>query len=181
MLFLIFALGLQAYAMELSVPIYPQNYSNWCWVASSAMVGRYYYADSIVDQYDICFAMHGNTFNYTASSSEEVARTVNYVTRNRKTYGVANYVYGASPPGFDLSKIQNEILQSQPLIGIVAMQGDGSDAHTWVISGYDSSKEKLVLINPAGGFRREFLWNEFIRGTSEYEPRPYKTAIYNVN
>lgn len=162
------AMAASAASVQLSVPGYAQERSNWCWAAAARMAGIYKYWTSSVTQTQIVANVKGAVTNTTATAAETAA-AINYVTNN-------TYPATCSAGTFTLAKIQTSINNDYPVVPLVYASLSG---HFYVIYGYNNST--LLLKDPASGGNKTCTYTQFLNGTSGFDSRPYYHTTYFRN
>lgn len=152
-----------ASSLELSVTPQAQQYSNWCWAASSVMSGKYRYnyitgGTSYITQSNVSVYIHGDYSNSTATLAE-TASAMAYVAYNNSNcqtaYSESTYAY---------STIRGFINLHKPVLARVAPNWVN---HLWVIIGYSddttptSNDAYVRYIDPDGGTTYNRDWYSF--------------------
>ena len=158
-----------ALAAELNVPLYGQEKSNWCWVASSRMVAGYKGYTSKT-QTQICTYVKGGAVNNTGSIAE-VADAIFYASNGNL------HISTATAAQFPLANIKGAINKYNP---VVALVNDGKSGHFYVIRGYNGNE--LLLNDPLplnSGMKTLCTYDEFVKGSWSRETRrPYAYACH---
>lgn len=185
-LLLLVAFGTQALASTIisGVPSYKQQKSNWCWVACSAMIGRFYYTYANTNQSDICHHVldeknidYSSNDNLTGSYDYEIS-AIRYSTINRSPAPISYSMRrGANT---DYNHIVNEVNQNQPMIVNVV---NGISAHAFVVIGCGNvagvGNECVVMINPSDTVWVSVDWVDFRDGYWTWMIKPGE-LIYNA-
>ena len=157
-----------ALAVELNVPLYGQEKSNWCWVASSQMVAGYKGYRSKT-QTQICTYVKGGAVNDSGSIAE-VADAIFYASNGNL------HISTATAAQFPLANIKSAIDKSNPVTALVNKSGSG---HYYVIRGYNGST--LLLNDPLplnSGKRVSCTYTAFCNGSWSGDNRPYAYACH---
>lgn len=157
-------------ATPLSVPIYKQEKSLWCWAASARMAGIYKYWSTDVTQTEIVTHVKGSAVNETGSALE-VTMTLSYVTN-----GVYPGLWSSSP--FSFSQVQTSIDNDYPVIPLVYKKSSG---HFYVICGYNQPKSQIILNDPWNGARYTCSWSDFCNGNTSggwIDNRPFSNTAF---
>lgn len=133
-----------------------QQNTNWCWAASSVMVGRYD-TTSILTQSQIVQAVKGAIINTGGSGAEE-ARAIRIASGNVKTATSIERV-------ISFNQVVSNIDNRHPFI--IRMEWNSGGRHAVVCGGYSLSSNAMRVIDPAPGVTsREYNYNSMIRGTT---------------
>ena len=115
-----------------------QEKTNWCWAASSLMVGAYTINNSTVTQSDIVKHVKKGIIN-EGGNAYEIAEAIQYASGNTKTPTVVS--------GYLSHKnVVKEIDANQPFVITVKWTSKG--AHAVVCSGYNKENGSVYLIDP---------------------------------
>jgi len=116
-----------------------QEMSNWCWAASSAMVGKYNTTSSVSQSY-LVYQVKGLVVNLGGSEQDEVKGiyVASKETKNAAIVGNAN---------FDFTSIINLIDKNHPLI--MNLYWNDKSKHAVVCAGYDRHTGQIYIVNPA--------------------------------
>ncbi len=125
------------YSNSLSVVRSQQSYSNWCWAASSKMIGDY--LGHYKSQSDIVTAVKGSAVNVGALGSE-VCIALAYAT------DYSYYTSIITPPA--ISSIKSQIDLCIPIM--MRMDWTSGGSHNVVVKGYSDST-KLIVVDPGVG------------------------------
>lgn len=117
-----------------------QQKSNWCWAASSAMVGTYK-TNSTKTQSDIVKKIKGQIID-EGGDAFEIADAVNYASDNTK---VADVYF---PFGFN--DVTSEIDKNHPFIICINWYNQ-SYGHAVVGTGYDVEEKRILVVDPGVG------------------------------
>lgn len=135
------AVGGTAAAGVLSVPLYYQEHSNWCWAASASMVldysgGNYYVAQCDLANYSfgINYACGNNDFYWNSSANQGnwnyyVDDAMNYFWGSTQFYQQNGYM--------SLSSLQYSIDSNKPFI--MSWRWTAGGAHDVVVTGYSGN------------------------------------------
>ncbi|HIS67749.1 MAG TPA: C39 family peptidase [Candidatus Gallacutalibacter stercoravium] len=169
-LLLLVAFGTQALASTIisGVPSYKQQKSNWCWVACSAMIGRFYYTYANTNQSDICHHVldeknidYSSNDNLTGSYDYEIS-AIRYSTINRSPAPISYSMRRGVDT--DYNHIVNEVNQNQPMIANVV----GENAHAYVVIGCGNvagvGNECAVMIDPIDTVWVSVDWGDLLYG-----------------
>lgn len=154
---------------ELGVPIYTQEKSQWCWAAAARMAGKYRYPSSTVNQGQIVAHVKGSSAVNEAASIFEIVDAAEYVTNDTMEFSTTLLF------NWDWSDIMVSINNNYPAIALVYGDGNG---HYYVIRGYDSTANTVIVNDPWYGKRFVVPWEDFKAGGWNDETRPYKYTIY---
>ena len=155
---------------ELDVPIYQQEKSNWCWVASGKMAGNFLCPHVSVSQSQLVFNIKGSDVNETGSIWE-AARAMEMSTHPTKTASVMSTGY------FSWIDTKTSIYNGYPLLARVADSLLSSNGHFYVIKAYDPTTGYIKVIDPLHGQELECGWGAFLSG-NWIETRPYQNTVY---
>ncbi|SDJ86996.1 papain-like cysteine protease family protein [Paenibacillus naphthalenovorans] len=142
-----------------SVPVYAQEQSNWCWAASSKMILGYYGKTSM-SQCDIV---------KTGKGTSNCANQPGYDSQSQSamhSYGVSSNNYSGA---LSLSDINNQILGSKPVYTNIQWTSGGG--HALVITGteYYSGTDYVSFNDPGGSGSRSSLSYKSFKGGSGYD------------
>ncbi len=141
-----------AASYELGVKKISQNNSNWCWAATSSMVGNYY--GRSLSQRDICVYVKGSAVNQTASFTETVT-ALSYATNKSVTQTTT----------LSFNSLKSIISSLKPFLLRIAWNGGTGSGHLYVVSGFKDSQNQLQLIDPIAGVpKRYYKYNDLISG-----------------
>lgn len=181
-LLLLVALGTQALASTIisGVPSYKQERSNWCWVACSAMVGRFYYSYSYTNQSDICKNVKGSVINVTGSASDEIA-AIRYATKNRSPAPISYSVKAGYSVSYNF--VNSEIGQRQPMIANMKdIASSAAHAYTVIGSGNVAGvgSQCMVMIDPSDGVWVSAAWDDLYNGNWKVWTLQPGELLYNA-
>ena len=146
-------------ARTLSISQVVQAKTNWCWAASSEMVGRYQNSSSTRDQWDIVKYIKGSSYPNEGGSNSEIEKAIRYASENTVTYNTSNTLTFANH--------ENHIDNSDPLV--VRMDWNSGGAHAVVCAGYKTSGSTnyIYLIDPIEDTTKEYYnYTSLKNGTS---------------
>ena len=154
---------------ELDVVGCVQQQSQWCWAAAAQMAGRYKYSESTVVQGQIVAHVKGSSSINEPASIFETGNATEYVTNDTMELSSTLLVK------WDWEHVTLSIDNDYPVIALVNGGGNG---HYYVICGYDSTTERIMVIDPGSGTRLTCSWEDFNDGTWSHDSRPHKYTIY---
>ena len=140
----------------LNIAYIKQQRSNWCWVATALMTGKYRYPSSTVHQAQIVTHVKGSVVNQPATITE-VKDATEYVTNDTITF-YKSYSY------MTFADIQTRINGGKPIQPLV---NDTYSGHYYVIYGYNSSSSGnyLYLVDPWDATGKYVSFSSFKNGT----------------
>lgn len=156
--------------VELNVPKYTQEKSNWCWVTAAKMAGNYLSPTVTVSQSQLVFNIKGSYDNKTGTVWE-AARAMEMSTFPTQSATVKITGY------FPWSDTKKSINNGYPLVALVADSMTSQNGHYYVIKGYDPDINSIKVIDPSNGKEATCTWNSFVNGTWD-EKRPYQYSVY---
>lgn len=123
-----------AASKTLNVTRVRQAKSNWCWAASSEMVGRYGVSTSR-DQWAVVNLIWGPTYPNQPGSVANMVSGVQFVSNYTKQAKSSSSL-------LSLSNIQSRINSGKPMIARLAW--NSGDGHAIVLSGYSNSQIRCI-------------------------------------
>lgn len=85
-LFLMLAMTANALAATLDVDRVTQAKTNWCWAASSEMIGTYHNSSSSRTQWDIVKYIKGSSYPNEGGTTSDITKGIKYVSMDTVTY-----------------------------------------------------------------------------------------------
>ena len=132
-----------------------QEESNWCWAASSAMVGTYR-TISTITQRGIVQHVHGNLQNVGGNAQDEIA-AINFAslgTKNCRRIAIGNASFNTMIDYID---------DNHPFI--INMVWNNGGGHAVVGAGYNKSTEGIWIVDPGPGVSSNFYsYINLVRG-----------------
>lgn len=123
-----------------------QQMSNWCWAASSVMIGSYD-ANSGITQSDVVKKIKGYLVN-DGGDHNEIGRAINYVS-----YGLK------APKHIKPYKNYDEVVNyfdNNKLMGLLIKWVDRNAGHMIVGAGYDTVGDKIYCVDPGKNVENKF-------------------------
>ena len=149
-----------------------QEKTQWCWVATSQMTGKYVYPSATATQTQIVIHVKGSDVNEPATVLETINAT-EFVTNDTRSSGGIYYPLSFS----GVKQYINAGRPIQPLVHKTYSDGRQS-GHYYVIYGYNeaSAGDYLYIVDPWDGYGKYVSYNDFLNGTWS-DDRPWISAV----
>lgn len=121
----------------LNVTRYQQAKSNWCWIAVSQMLGKYY--GNNVTQSGIAYQILGN-YNNVPGTDSQVKSAIYYAIGHKYSISLKNNA-------LSYDDMQKNISGYRPIP--IKVQWNSGGAHAVIISGYDAN-HNVTIVDPYG-------------------------------
>ena len=158
---------------KLSVPIYKQEKSNWCWVASARMMAKYHVPSSTRTQTQMVVYIKGSNVNKTGTTTE-AANAAKYAAHNQRIY------LPRSAQTFDVIKARiNENVPVYAAAGYYDSNNERHGGHAVVIYGYQivpKSTGGIYYNDPSTASSHYTRFSSFCDGS--YNGRKYDGSVY---
>lgn len=139
-LMLVLSTTITASAATLDVSRVKQAKTNWCWAATSEMVGTYVNSASSRTQWDVVAYIKGSNYPNVGGTTSNIKNGIKYASNNTVTY--------TSGSTLSWSKHTSNINDGYPIA--VWMNWDSDGAHALVCAGTKTSSGSnyLYIIDP---------------------------------
>ena len=134
------AIGTTASAAVLSVPLYYQEHSNWCWAGSAAMILRYSNNKTVTQcslanySFRINYACGNSTFAWNSPANQG---NWNYNVDDAMNYFAGATRYYQQNGSLSESNLQSRINSNKPFI--MSWRWTSGGAHDVVVKGFSGS------------------------------------------
>lgn len=129
--------GGDMYKTELLINRQTQQMSNWCWAASSVMIGTYNTSHTVTQE-DVVIEVKGSRVDWAGSESDE-EQAINFASNNSKIADGEDFFSS-------FNSAVNEIDNNRPYL--VRMSWNSGGGHAVVCAGYNSNTNEIRIIDP---------------------------------
>lgn len=143
----------------ISVTVYQQENTNWCWAACAKMVGKYY-SGTAISQSNIVKYIKGVVVNEMATVTQ-TKNAATYASSGWKTFSIM------SSGSVSFSTIQTKINAGKLMISACGVYSGGTriGGHMMVLNGWNSGNANYVyFVNPQDGYSYARTYSAFING-----------------
>ncbi|MBR6983118.1 MAG: C39 family peptidase [Ruminococcus sp.] len=128
---------------NMSIPVYGQNSSTWCWAACTQMIASYYGYNTT--QAGIVYHCYGDYGEHLAQPND-YPKAMKYATNYNHTAAKVPYVYS-------MTQLKNSILMNDPTLILFEKHSFGTITgyHATALSGVDNTLTFIKVNDPANG------------------------------